>query len=218
MKTNEILERDVTEGWQSFGTLALVTRQERSLSDLEDLDRQSIEAFRGGQREAFDHLVRAHRSRVFGICYRYTGNRADADDVSQEVFLRAYKGLPRFRGEARFSTWLYRIAVNACLNWVAGRKRDTSELSEDLVDPGPSPQERASQSELSTTLRAAVRRLPDRQRMTVVLRVYEGLSHKEIGAVMGCPVGTAKANLFFALKNLRKLLPGENSVPDQDMG
>lgn len=208
----------VTQKGPTYGSLALATLREPSLSDRKDQDRRSVEAFRGGRREAFDSLMQAHRSRVFGICYRYTGNRADAEDVCQEVFLRAYKGLAGFRGEARFSTWLYRIAVNACLNWVAGKRRELAELSEDLEDPGLSPQERASLSELARTVRAAVLRLPDRQRMTVLLRVYEGLSHKEIGAVMDCSVGTAKANLFFALKNLRKLLPDVNGVTGEDMG
>jgi RNA polymerase sigma-70 factor (ECF subfamily) len=160
--------------------------------------------------DAFDELVRTHRGRVYGLCYRYAGNAADAEDLAQEVFLRAYRGLPGFRAEASFSTWVYRIAVNVCLNWVSSRKRDDHELPPDLVDPGPSPVEQLSRREASAAVRRAVGKLPGKQRLTLVLRVYQELSHKEIAEVMGCPVGTAKANFFFALKNLRKQLQSES--------
>jgi RNA polymerase sigma-70 factor (ECF subfamily) len=158
----------------------------------------------------FDELVRTHRGRVFGLCYRYAGNSADAEDLVQEVFLRAYRGLPGFRGEASLSTWVYRIAVNVCLNWVASNKRHVEEIPGDLVDPRPSPVERLGGKEASAAVRAAVGKLPEKQRMTLVLRVYQELTHKEVAEVMGCPVGTAKANFFFALKNLRKYLDSES--------
>ncbi len=157
----------------------------------------------------FDDLVRTHRGRVYGLCYRYAGNRADAEDLAQEVFLRAYRGLSGFRGEASLSTWVYRIAVNVCLNWVSSRKRQVQELPADLVDPGPSPAEQLGRKQASAAVCAAVGKLPERQRMTLVLRVYQELTHKEIGDIMDCPVGTAKANFFFALKNLRKYLEAE---------
>ena len=160
----------------------------------------------GDETETFEQLVRSHRRRVYGVCYRYVGNRADAEDLAQEVFLRAYRGLSGFRGEAGFSTWIYRITVNTCLSWLSSRKHTAEELPRELVDPGLSPAERLGRRETSELVQAAVLRLPDRQRMTLVLRVYEELTHKEIAEVMGCPVGTAKANFFFALKNLRKLL------------
>lgn len=164
------------------------------------------------ETRTFDDLVRTHRGRVYGLCYRYAGNSADAEDLAQEVFLRAYRGLSGFRGEASLSTWVYRIAVNVCLNWVSSsRKRRMEELPAELVDPGPSPMERLGRKETSVTVRTAVARLPERQRMTLVLRVYQELSHKEIGDIMDCPVGTAKANFFFALKNLRKYLETEES-------
>ena len=160
--------------------------------------------------EAFESLLRGHRSRIRGICLRYTGNAADSEDLVQEAFLRAYRGLPNFRGESRFSTWLYRITVNVCLNWIASRKPRAEAISDDLEieDPGPSPSERLEDRQTAAAIREAVARLPERQRMTLVLRVYEDLSHREISEIMGGSVGTAKANLFFALKNLKKLLGG----------
>jgi RNA polymerase sigma-70 factor (ECF subfamily) len=169
-------------------------------------DERAVRAILAGDTEAFDALARAYRGRLLGICFRYTGNREDADDVVQDVLLRAYRGLPGFRGDASFRTWLYRIAVNACLNWTAGRRWREAPVSElpVLVDPAPTPAERLAEIEEETAVRRAIAGLPDRQRITLVLRVYEDLSHKEIAEAMGCSVGTVKANFFFALKNLRK--------------
>ena len=162
------------------------------------------------ETETFEELVRTHRGRVYGLCFRYCGNSGDAEDLAQEAFLRAYRGLSGFRGDASLSTWVYRITVNVCLNWVSSRKRKAEELPADLVDPGPSPAERLGRKQVSAAVRAAVSRLPERQRMALVLRVYQELSHKEIADIMDCPVGTAKANFFFALKNLRKYLEPES--------
>ena len=158
------------------------------------------------EMKTFEELVRAHRGRIYGICYRYAGNPADADDLAQDVLLKVYRALPTFRGDASLATWIYRIAVNTCLNWISARKGRTDELPEDLVDKGLSPAERLAKREVTKLVQAAIRKLPDRQRMTLVLRVYEELTHKEIAEAMSCPVGTAKANFFFALKNLRKHL------------
>ncbi len=165
----------------------------------------------------FEELVREHRARIYGICYRYAGNPADADDLAQDVLLKVYRGLPTFRGDARLSTWIYRIAVNTCLNWISARKGRTDELPDDLVDKGLSPAERLFEREVKEVVQAAIRKLPDRQRMTLVLRVYEELTHKEIAEAMSCPVGTAKANFFFALKNLRKYLGNSVDSPGTKM-
>ena len=158
--------------------------------------------------EAFESLLRAHRSRIRGVCLRYTDNAADAEDLVQEAFLRAYRGLPTFRGESRFSTWLYRITVNVCLNWIASRTPRAEAISDELEieDPGPSPSTQLEDHQAAAGVRRAVARLPERQRMTLVLRMYGDLSHREISEIMGGSVGTAKANLFFALKNLKKIL------------
>lgn len=175
------------------------------MTDGDDIDGRRVRAFLAGDREAFDELARAHRDRIYRICYRYTGTREDAEDLTQDVLVRVYRGLSSFRAEARLSTWLYRIAVNVCLNWIASRKV-VEALPESLAQDGPSTIERLAASERAETVRRAVLELPERQRLTLVLRVYEELSHKEIADAMDCPVGTAKANLFFALKNLRKKL------------
>jgi RNA polymerase sigma-70 factor (ECF subfamily) len=126
--------------------------------------------------------------------------------LAQEVFLRAYRGLSQFKRQSRFSTWLYRIAVNTCLNWVSSRKVKVEPLPEHLPDPAPGQVEGLSRSERSRTVREALAHLPEKQRMTLVLRTYQGMSHREISELMGSSIGTTKANFFFALRNLRKVL------------
>lgn len=169
-------------------------------------DREAILASQRGEREAFDGLVERYQRDVYRLCYRYLNNHEDANDVAQESFLRAYKAISRFRGDSAFSTWLYRIAVNACLNFRAARRPAPEELPEGLPDRGAPALERIEREERSRLVRKAVTRLPDRQRATLILKVYHDLSHEEVARILGSTVGTVKANLFHALANLRKHL------------
>jgi|SRR5919109_423685 RNA polymerase sigma-70 factor (ECF subfamily) len=174
-------------------------------SRLREDDREAVEACQRGEREAFDRLVERYQRDVYRLCYRYVNNHEDANDVAQEVFLRAYRAIRSFRGDSSFSTWLYRIAVNTCLNFRAARRPATDELP-DLADPGAGAQEQVEYDERSRRVRDAVSRLPEKQRATVILKVYHDLTHEEVARVLGSSVGTVKANLFHALGNLRKAL------------
>jgi RNA polymerase sigma-70 factor (ECF subfamily) len=169
-------------------------------------DREAVEACQRGEREAFDLLVARHQRAVYRLCYRFVNDHEDANDLAQEVFLKAWRAMPRFRGESSFSTWLYRIAVNACLNFRAARKPPALELPEALPDPGPGAQARVESSDEARRVRAAVGRLPERQRATLILKVYHELTHEEVAGILGSTVGTVKANLFHALANLRRLV------------
>jgi RNA polymerase sigma-70 factor (ECF subfamily) len=169
-------------------------------------DEQAVRAFHEGDLEAFGRLVHKYRAQVYRLCFRFTGNHHDADDQAQEIFLRAYRGLASFRGQSRFSTWLYRIGVNACLNWAAARKNRAEPLPEEIADPAPGQVERLSRAQCDAAVREVVHRLPEKQRLTLVLRVYHELSYREISEVMESPIGTVKANLYFALQNLKKML------------
>ncbi len=173
-------------------------------------DEREVEAFRNGEQAAFDRLVLKYQRRIYRFCLRCTGSHADADDLAQEVFLHAYRGLGRFRSEARFSTWLHRIAWNACMNWTSSR-RTAEALHEDLPDRAPSALDRLSREQAAGRLRQAVQGLPDKQRAVLLLRVYQELSHREIAEILGSSVGTVKANLFHALANLRRLAGGGRS-------
>jgi RNA polymerase sigma-70 factor (ECF subfamily) len=162
-----------------------------------------------GSREAFGVLVERHQRNVYRTCFRVVGNHEDAADLAQETLLKAYRGLGRFRRDASFSTWLYRIAVNAALNHVAARgvRSDPLDAAQDLGDPRGEPADAmVERGERARAVRLALSRLPPKQRMTLVLRVYGELSHEEIARTLGRSVGTVKANLFFALRNLRALL------------
>ncbi|HSD27855.1 MAG TPA: sigma-70 family RNA polymerase sigma factor [Vicinamibacteria bacterium] len=169
-------------------------------------EREAIEASRRGEREAFDRLVERYQRDVYRLCYRFVNNHEDATDLAQEAFVKAYRALDRFRGDSSFSTWLYRIAVNTCLNFRAARKPPADELPETLSDGRARADEPMESEERARRVRDAIRKLPEKQRLTLILKTYHDLTHEEIAGLMGSTVGTAKANLFHALGNLKRIL------------
>ena len=178
-------------------------------TDLESAnDRDLVRAFVAGDADAFDVIVRRHQRHVYQLCYRFAGNHEDAADWSQDVFVRIVKALPRFKGEAALSTWIYRVCVNACLNRVASRRAPSEPLDavHEVATGAASPFDQALHAERSAAVRAAVDRLPPKQRAVVVLRVYQQLSHEEIAAVLESSVGAVKANFFHALGRLKREL------------
>ena len=180
--------------------------------ELDALDEpQLVAACLAGTPGAFDLIVERHRRSVYQVCYRFVGNHEDASDLSQDVFLRAYRGLRNFRGGSSLATWLYRIGVNVCLNRVSAKKPVTEEIdARQHVDTARESQvERVLREERGVRVRAAIAQLPPKQRATLVLRMYQELSHEEIAQVLGSSVGAVKANFFHALGNLRKLLGDE---------
>lgn len=174
----------------------------------DDDDRALIAAFLEGRAGAFDAIVARHQRNVYRLCYRFTENHEDASDLAQDVFVRAFKGLRRFKGDASLGTWLYRIAVNACLNRAAVRRPVTEpiERAQRADDREEGPLERLMRGERAAALRAAIDRLPPKQRATLILRVYQELPHEEIARILGGSVGAAKANFFHALGSLKRLL------------
>lgn len=176
---------------------------------LAELDEPAlVAACLAGRRDAFDVIVERHRRTVYQLCYRFVGNHEDASDLAQDVFVRAYRGLQRFRGQSSLSTWLYRIGVNVCLNRVSVKQPFTEpidarpHLDHRAVDPAVE----LLKGEQAAQVRAAIAQLPRKQRATVILRVYHELSHEEIAGLLGSSVGAVKANFFHALGNLKKLL------------
>jgi RNA polymerase sigma-70 factor (ECF subfamily) len=172
-----------------------------------------VEACRAGQSGAFDVIVERHRRSIYQLCYRFVGNHEDARDLSQDIFLRAYRGLGKFRGGSALSTWLYRIGVNLCLNRVS-RKTSAIESIDDqqhIDTRSESAPDRLLREERGVQVRKAIAMLPPKQRATLILRMYHELSHEEIAGVLGSSVGAVKANFFHALGNLRKQL-GEGPV------
>jgi RNA polymerase sigma-70 factor (ECF subfamily) len=169
-------------------------------------ERSLVDASRAGDRSAFDRLVERHQRDVYRLCYRYLANHEDANDLVQETFLRAWRSLGRFRGDSAFSTWLYRIAVNACLNSRARRRPATQELEDRFADPRARVHAGVESEDEARRIREAVARLPEKQRATLILKVYQELTHEQVAGILGTSVGTVKSNLFHALANLRRLL------------
>jgi RNA polymerase sigma-70 factor (ECF subfamily) len=179
------------------------------LADLDDV--ALVAASVSGQREAFDVIVERHRRAVYQVCYRFAGNHEDASDLAQDTFVRAWRGLRRFRGQAALSTWLYRIAVNVCLNRQAVRAPGLDRIEPDRLVDSRSDDPRAAllRNERAEQVRRAIAGLPRKQRATLILRAYHNLSHQQIAEILGTSVGAVKANFFHALGNLKRMLGSE---------
>jgi RNA polymerase sigma-70 factor, ECF subfamily len=174
-------------------------------------DSALVAACLSGHRDAFDVIVERHRRRVYQVCYRFVNNHEDASDLSQEAFVRAWRGLKNFQGQAALSTWLYRITVNVCLNRVKVKTPDTEPLDVDgFEDPRPhDPSVGLVRADRAAAVRRAIAGLPPKQRATLILRAYHELSHQQIATILGSSVGAVKANFFHALQNLKKILGSE---------
>jgi len=169
---------------------------------------------REGDTAAFNELITLHRGRVFGVVVQMVRNEDDAMDLTQEVFVRAWKALPRFDGRSKFSSWLYRIATNAALDALRRAKvrPRPEEWNEETMQPesptGPdsSPQARLDRMEIRRRIDEAIQELSPEHRAVIVLKELEDLSYKEIAEVLSCSIGTVMSRLFYARKNLQKKL------------
>jgi RNA polymerase sigma-70 factor (ECF subfamily) len=161
-----------------------------------------LELLKSKDSNAFTQVVRAHQQAIYRLAYRLTGNVEDAMDLTQEVFLRAYRSLPGFRGESDIKTWLYRIAINTGSSW---RKREKAIVQMDEALDVPAPGE---DNELRMAVREAVESLPFKQRSVFVMHHYEGFKHEEIAGITGRSTGSVKANYFQAVAKLKRKLEG----------
>jgi RNA polymerase sigma-70 factor (ECF subfamily) len=176
-------------------------------------DEELLERFKAGDSGAFEALVERYKREVYRLAYRFTCGHEDAHDLSQEAFLRVHRGAGRFRGDASFRTWLYRITMNLGLNHVERVRRSERRqvsLDEALhVGEQPDHVERMTKREQQVKLGGAIRRLPPRQQQTLILKIYKDLRFCDIARLMRCSVGTAKANYFHAVARLRRELAQE---------
>src|SRR5688572_26181646 len=171
-------------------------------------DRVLVAAFLAGSQDAFAVIVSRHQRAVYQVCYRFVRNHEDAADLAQDVFVRAFKGLRHFKGDAALSTWLYRVGVNCCLNRLAVKRPRTESIDESqhVDQKRDDPLRAVVRGEKAAHVRQAIAQLPPKQRATLLLRVYQELSHEEIATILGSSVGATKANFFHALGNLKRLL------------
>lgn len=169
-----------------------------------------VQRARDGDDEAFGVIVETYRDRLFGLAIGMLRNRAAAEDVVQEAFIKAYRNLKSFRGDASIYTWLYRIAVNTAHNYMR-RARRTKEVDFEDVAPvieaaGPNPAEKAANAELGEAIDNAIQALPPRQREVFILHYFERMTHREIAETLGVTEGAVKANFFHAVQKLKGAL------------
>jgi RNA polymerase sigma-70 factor (ECF subfamily) len=178
-------------------------------SRMADADAELVVQSQKGDPAAFEALVRNHQRMVHSLTFRMTGSPADAEDLAQEAFLRAYEQIGRFRGSAKFSTWLYRIAMNTCLNWRQSEAR-RSHLQMDCANEISAPHTNGdlapAESQANEQVQAALLRLPAKQRAAIVLTIYDGLNHAEAAQVLGCSETTVSWRVFAARRKLKRWL------------
>ena len=195
------------------------------MMNVESNDRILVRRAQSGERGAFNILVRKYRHRVMKVSMRYTRNRADAEDAVQETFLKAYWGLPNFRGDAAFYSWLHRIAINSAKNVFLLRKRKSNAYAFDAGNRGDpqeavvlkdldTPEELALADEIFDAVSGAIESLCDEQRTAIVLRELQGLSYSQVASAMGCPVGTVRSRVFRARETIDRQL---RSVADSSL-
>ncbi len=180
-----------------------------AMTETMDPDHELVARFRAGDRSAFDVLVRSHQKGVWRMVRRYIKSDADAADVTQQVFVRAFKGLVTFRGASSVKSWLFRIAINCSLSWIRDHRRE--QPGELPVDDSALTQEPLGIANISgdqegDRLRAAIAQLPPKQKLVLELRVFDDLPFKDVAELADCSENTAKVNFHYAVKRLREIL------------
>jgi RNA polymerase sigma-70 factor (ECF subfamily) len=183
----------------------------------DDSDQQLVQRVQAGEKAAFDLLVRKYQHRVLKLVSRFVSDAAEAEDVAQEAFIKAYRALASFRGDSAFYTWLYRIAINTAKNALVSNRRRPVDFDLDLQDPeqydrharlkeGDTPEGVLLTEEIRSVVEKAMEQLPEDLRTAIVLRELEGLSFEEIAEAMDCPVGTVRSRIFRAREAIDKKL------------
>ena len=188
-------KEEVLHGVNSF------TEQLSKYRDLDDSE--LVQLVKAGEAQPFDELVRRHSIKIHDLCYKILRNYDDASDMAQETFIKAYRKIHKFDGRSQFSTWLYRIAVNNCLNYLK-KQRPTEEIYEEMMGGGKDdPVERYRAKRLKEMIYKAVAKLPTVQRAVFTLRTLEDMSYQEVSEILKKPISTVKVNHHLAVKNLR---------------
>lgn len=179
---------------------------------------------RGGDTDSFNQLILRWERPIYALAYRVIGREEDARDVCQETFLRAYRSLGGFKGEAKFSSWVYRIALNLCRDWIRRQRRaPVSQMPEDIDllevaaarEPAESIEDLVARRELSAVVEAAMAVLPAEQRTAIILKEYHGMTFQEIADLQGCPLSTVKTRLYQGLSVVRRQLERQGQFEPQ---
>jgi RNA polymerase sigma-70 factor (ECF subfamily) len=186
---------------------------------ISDPDNELMKRVGSGELAAFKRLVEKYQRIITGTIYRYTGNHHEVEDLAQEIFFKVYKAAKRYTPQAKFSTWLYKVVVNHCLNYQRRQRRDALITSVDnsysannksslqLAEAqNKQPEKLLQQQEIQAAIKRAISELPDRQRMALILYRFEGLSYKEIAKALGCSLSAVESLLFRAMTKLKEKL------------
>jgi RNA polymerase sigma-70 factor, ECF subfamily len=178
-------------------------------------DEELVARSQSGDVESFNQLILRWERPIYALAYRVIGREEEARDVCQEAFLRAFRALPGFKGQAKFSSWLYRITLNLCRDWIRRQRRTpVSQMPEDVdlaemaASQGPveSIEDLVARRELSAVVEEAMAKLPEEQRTAIILKEYHGMTFQEIAELQGCPLSTVKTRLYQGLSVLRRQL------------
>ena len=184
-------------------------------------DEELVDRSRGGDVDSFNQLILRWERPIYALAYRVIGREEDARDVCQETFLRAYRALPGFKGEAKFSSWVYRIALNLCRDWIRRQRRNpVSQMPDDIdvldaiaeTGPSESVEDLVARRELTTVVEEAMAHLPAEQRTAIILKEYHGMTFQEIADLQGCPLSTVKTRLYQGLSVLRRQLERQGQL------
>ncbi len=181
-------------------------------------EQELIQSAKNGNALAFEQLIENHQQRIFSIAYRIAGNQEDAADMAQEVLVKVFRNLKHFRGDSKFSTWLYRVATTTCLDEQKKQRRHTAysldqeleteegSVASQVKDTAPTPEEATEQKALRNAIHLAIGKLKDEHKKVILLREVQGLSYEEIARVLQCSEGTVKSRINRARENLKKIL------------
>lgn len=188
-------------------------------------EKKIIEKVLGGDANAFEELVLKYEKTVYNLALRMVGDRDDAFDMTQEAFIKAYGSLSSFRGDSKFSVWIYRIATNVCLDFLRSKSRkqqvsltvsddDDEDAQLDIPDPSSAPEQQLMQKMSMQSVEEGLKTLPDKQRQILVMRELGGMSYAEIGAALSLEEGTVKSRIFRARKRLCIFLLDSGNIPE----
>jgi RNA polymerase sigma-70 factor (ECF subfamily) len=187
-------------------------------------DEELVALSMGGDADSFNQLILRWERPIYALAYRVIGREEDARDVCQETFLRAFRALPGFKGQAKFSSWLYRIALNLCRDWIRRHRRapvmqmpEGMDLVEAVAEAGPveSIEDLVARKQLSAVVEEAMKLLPEEQRTAIILKEYHGMTFQEIADLQGCPLSTVKTRLYQGLTVLRRHLEKNGHMSPQ---
>lgn len=184
------------------------------MNSADPTDQQLVERVQRGDKRAFDLLTLKYQHKIVGLVSRYIRDKDEVMDVTQEAFIKAYRAIPRFRGDSAFYTWLYRIAINTAKNYLVSRSRRPPDTDIDVdgefqadsavLKDVAGPESALATEQLEQVILSAIEDLPEELRIAVTLREFEGLSYEEIAEVMECPVGTIRSRIFRARESIEK--------------